>query len=329
MKRMLSGIKPTGKLTLGNYIGALKEFVKYQEDYEMFAFIANLHTLTVYNDPEELRTNLVDTVALYLACGLDPNKARIFMQSDVMEQAQLGFILSCNTAMGELNRMTQFKDKQAKGEEGLNAGLYTYPTLMAADILAYQPDYVPVGEDQKQHVELTRDVALRFNNRYGETFRIPEPLIPKVGARIMSLSDPSKKMSKSDELDKGCIYLLDKPEVARKKIMSAVTDMVGVVNYDPQNQPGISNLLTIHTSLSGVAIPELVKQFEGQGYGTFKKAVAEEVVKLLNDLQAKYQSIIASGAVIEALKLGTSIAQPIAHATLIKAQTNVGIEIKR
>lgn len=329
MKRMLSGIKPTGKLTLGNYIGALKEFVKYQDDYEMFAFIANLHTLTVYNDPEELRTNLRDTVALYLACGLDPKKARIFMQSDIMEQAQLGFILSCNTAMGELNRMTQFKDKQAKGEEGLNAGLYTYPTLMAADILAYQPDYVPVGEDQKQHVELTRDVAERFNNRFGMTFKVPEPLIPKVGARIMSLSDPTKKMSKSDETgNKGCIYLLDEPEVARKKVMSAVTDMLAKVNYDPVNQPGISNLLTIHSSLSGVSIPELVKQFEGQGYGTFKKAVAEEVVKLLNDLQSKYRDIIASGAVAEALASGTAIARPIAHATLIQAQKNIGIEIE-
>ena len=188
---MLSGIKPSGQLTLGNYIGALKEFVKYQDEYDMYVFIANLHTLTVYQDPEILRKNLRDTVLLYLACGLDPKKTKIFMQSDIMEQAQLGFILSCNIYLGELNRMTQYKDKLSKGEEGLSSGFYVYPTLMAADILAYQPDYVPVGDDQKQHVELTRDVAVRFNNRYGETFKVPEPLIPKQGARIMSLSDPS------------------------------------------------------------------------------------------------------------------------------------------
>lgn len=327
MKRMLSGIKPSGQLTLGNYIGALKEFVKYQDTYEVFAFIANLHTLTVQTPAEELRKNLRDTVALYLACGLDPQKTRIFMQSDIMEQAQLGFILSCQTGLGELNRMTQFKDKQLKGEEGLNAGLYTYPTLMAADILAYQPDFVPVGEDQKQHVELTRDLAIRFNARFGETFKVPQPLIPKLGARIMSLSDPSKKMSKSEESDKGCIYLLDDPEVARKKVMSAVTDLVGVVTYDVEKQPGISNLLTIHSSLSGISISELVLQFEGQGYGSFKKAVAEEVVKLLSTLQSRYQIILETQQVEKALALGTQVALPIAHASLIQAQKNLGIEI--
>lgn len=327
MKRMLSGIKPSGQLTLGNYIGALKEFVKYQNDYEVFAFIANLHTLTVQTPAEELRQNLRDTVALYLACGLDPQKTRIFMQSDIMEQAQLGFILSCQTGLGELNRMTQFKDKQLKGEEGLNAGLYTYPTLMAADILAYQPDFVPVGEDQKQHVELTRDLAIRFNARFGETFKVPQPLIPKQGARIMSLSDPTKKMSKSDASDKGCIYLLDDPELARKKVMSAVTDMVGQVKYDVENQAGISNLLTIHSSLSGISIADLVLQFEGQGYGAFKKAVAEEVVKLLSHLQAHYKVILETHQVEKALALGTQVALPIAHASLIHAQKNLGIEI--
>lgn len=327
MKRMLSGIKPTGKLTLGNYIGALKEFVKYQDDYEMYVFIANLHCLTVYQDPQELKTNLRDTVALYLACGLDPKKTHIFMQSNIMEQAQLGFILSCNTSLGELNRMTQFKDKQAKGEEGLSAGFYVYPTLMAADILAYQPDYVPVGEDQKQHVELTRDVAIRFNHRYGDTFKVPAPLIAKVGARIMSLSDPLKKMSKSDESDKGCIYLLDDPKVAEKKVMSAVTDMVGKVQYDVENQPGIANLLVIHSSLSGKSIDALVAEFEGQGYGTFKKAVAAEVVKLLTDLQAKYKAILTSGQIESVLHQGESQAKGVAHATLLDVQKRVGIEI--
>ncbi len=327
MKRMLSGIKPSGQLTLGNYIGALREFVKYQNDYEMIVFIANLHTLTVYQDPKELSTNLRDTIALYLACGLDPKRSTIFMQSDVMQHAQLGFILSCNTYMGELNRMTQYKDKLAKGEESMTSGFYVYPTLMAADILIYDPAFVPVGEDQKQHVELTRDVAIRFNNRYGETFKIPQPLIPKVGARIMSLSDPTKKMSKSDALDKGCIYLLDTPEVARKKIMSAVTDTLGKVVFDPVNQPGISNLLQIHSALSGRSIEELVREFDGQGYGTFKKAVAEEVVNLLSTLQARYRDIMDQGILEQVLSEGATKARLMAEAKLQDVQRKIGLTI--
>jgi tryptophanyl-tRNA synthetase len=249
------------------------------------------------------------------------------MQSDVMAHAQLGFILSCNTYMGELNRMTQYKDKLSKGEESMTSGFYVYPTLMAADILIYDPDFVPVGEDQKQHVELTRDVAIRFNNRYGESFKIPTPLIPKVGSRIMSLSDPTKKMSKSDEADKGCIYLLDKPEVARKKIMSAVTDLVGIVQYDPINQAGISNLLTIHSALSNVSIPDLVKQFEGQGYGNFKKAVADEVVKLLNDLQSKYEVILSQHILEDVLKSGAQKARIMADAKLKLVERKIGLTI--
>ncbi len=327
MKRMLSGIKPSGQLTLGNYIGALREFVKYQNDYEMIVFIANLHTLTVYQDPKELSTNLRDTIALYLACGLDPKQSTIFMQSDVMQHAQLGFILSCNTYLGELNRMTQYKDKLAKGEESMTSGFYVYPTLMAADILIYDPAYVPVGEDQKQHVELTRDVAIRFNNRYGETFKIPQPLIPKVGARIMSLSDPTKKMSKSDALDKGCIYLLDAPDVARKKIMSAVTDTLGKIAFDPVNQPGISNLLQIHSALSGRSIEALVHEFDGQGYGTFKKAVAEEVVKLLSTLQARYRDIMDQGILDHVLAEGAAKARTMAEAKLQDVQRKIGLTI--
>lgn len=327
MKRMLSGIKPSGQLTLGNYIGALREFVKYQEDYQMIVFIANLHTLTVYQDPKELSTNLRDTIALYLACGLDPKRSVIFMQSDVMAHAQLGFILACNTYMGELNRMTQYKDKLAKGAESMTAGFYEYPTLMAADILIYDPDFVPVGEDQKQHVELTRDVAIRFNNRYGQTFNLPAPLIPKVGARIMSLSDPTKKMSKSDALDKGCIYLLDKPEVARKKIMSAVTDLVGIVQYDPIQQPGIANLLTIHAALSGDSIEVLVERFKGQGYGTFKKAVADEVVKLLETLQSKYQDILNQHILEAVLVEGAAKAKVMAEAKLKLVEKKIGLMI--
>jgi len=327
MKKMLSGIKPSGQLTLGNYIGALRNFVAYQDDYEMIIFIANLHCLTIYQDPSELRKNLHDTIALYLACGLDPKKTTIFMQSDVKEHAQLGFIMSCNTYLGELNRMTQYKDKVAKGENGLSAGFYTYPTLMAADILMYDADYVPVGEDQKQHVELARDVAERFNNKYGVTFTVPEPMIPKIGARIMSLSDPTKKMSKSEENNKGCIYLLDDPAVASKKIMSAVTDLVGKIQYDTENQPGISNLLTIHSTLSGIPINELVSQFEGQGYGNLKKAVAAEVVKLLTELQSEYHKIMASGIIKEVLREGKEKAGVIASAKLADVQHRIGADI--
>ncbi|MBE6107457.1 MAG: tryptophan--tRNA ligase [Erysipelotrichaceae bacterium] len=329
MKRMLSGIKPTGQLTLGNYIGALKNFVAYQDEYEMIAFIANLHCITVYQDPQELKKNLRDAVALYLACGLDPQKATIFLQTDVLEHAQLGFIMSCNTYMGELNRMTQFKDKQAKGETNLTAGLYTYPTLMSADILMYDADYVPVGEDQKQHVELCRDTAIRFNHKYGDTFKVPEPLVPKVGARIMSLSEPTKKMSKSDHGDKGCIYLLDDLNVARKKIMSAVTDSLAKVQFDPVNQPGISNLLQIHSSLSGVAIEELVKQFENCGYGEFKKAVAEVVCAELARIQSAYKEVLASGQIEAVLEEGAMKARRIASRKLSKVQRKIGIEIRK
>ncbi len=329
MKKMLSGIKPSGQLTLGNYIGALRNFVKYQDEYEMIVFIANLHCITVPQDPIELRKNLKDAIALYLACGLDPERSTIFLQSDVMEHAQLGFIMCCSTYMGELNRMTQFKDKQAKGETNLTGGLYTYPALMAADILIYDPEYVPVGEDQKQHVELTRDLALRFNNRYNcELFKVPEPVVPKVGARIMSLSEPTKKMSKSDKGDKGCIHLLDDLNVARKKIMSAVTDNVGKVNYDPVNQPGVSNLLEIMSSLQGTPIEELVKQFENVGYGEFKKAVADVVIAELEKIQTKYNEIIASGKIEEVLEQGAQKARAMAHKKLMKVQKKVGIEIR-
>ena len=329
MKRMLSGIKPSGQLTLGNYIGALKNFVKYQDDYEMVVFIANLHCITVYQDPQELKKNLKDAVALYLAVGLDPEKSIIFLQSDVLQHAQLGFIMACNTYLGELNRMTQFKDKQAKNETNLSAGIYTYPTLMTADILMYDPDFVPVGEDQKQHVELCRDTAQRFNNKYGETFKIPEPLIPTVGARIMSLSNPTKKMSKSDHGDKGCIYLLDDLNVARKKVMSAVTDDLGKVNFDTINQPGISNLLQIHSSLSHTPIKELVETFKDSGYGEFKKAVAQVVVDELTIIQERYKQIITSNIIEETLDNGAKKASYLASKKLNKVQRKIGIEIRK
>ena len=328
MKRMLSGIKPTGELTLGNYIGALRNFVKYQDDYEMYVFIANLHCVTVYQDPKDLRKNLKDAIALYLACGLDPEKSTIFLQSDVMEHAQLGFLMTCMTYMGELNRMTQFKEKtQKQQDESIGCGLFVYPSLMAADILLYDADYVPVGDDQKQHVELTRDLANRFNNRYSETFVVPQPLVAKVGARIMSLSDPSKKMSKSEESNKGCIYLLEDVKSARKKIMGAVTDMLANVNYDKVNQPGISNLLEIMSSLSGEPIDSIVARYQGKGYGEFKKEVADVVCAELTKIQDRYNEILASGVIEKVLKEGAEKAHYIAYRKLKKVQRKMGIDI--
>lgn len=325
---MLSGIKPTGQLTLGNYIGALRNFVKYQDDYEMIVFIANLHCITEYQEPEQLKKNLTDAVALYLACGLDPEKATIFLQTDVHEHAELGYIMACNTYLGELNRMTQFKDKTAKGEKNLTAGLYTYPCLMAADILLYNADYVPVGEDQKQHVELTRDLAIRFNNKYSKTFTVPEPLVAKVGARIMSLQDPSKKMSKSDETNKGCIYLLDDLKVARKKIMSAVTDSVGVIQLDKENQPGLYNLIEIASSLTNRSMEDIVLEFHDQGYGKLKAYVADVVCAELEKIQTRYNEILASHTLEKVLEEGAKKAEKIAHVTLEDVKKQVGLEIK-
>lgn len=325
---MLSGIKPTGQLTLGNYIGALRNFVKYQDDYEMIVFIANLHCITEYQEPEQLKKNLTDAVALYLACGLDPEKATIFLQTDVHEHAELGYIMACNTYLGELNRMTQFKDKTAKGEKNLTAGLYTYPCLMAADILLYNADYVPVGEDQKQHVELTRDLAIRFNNKYSKTFTVPEPLVAKVGARIMSLQDPSKKMSKSDETNKGCIYLLDDLKVARKKIMSAVTDSVGVIQLDKEKQPGLYNLIEIASSLTNRSMEDIVLEFHNQGYGKLKGYVADVVCAELEKIQTRYNEILASHTLEKVLEEGAKKAEKIAHVTLEDVKKQVGLEIK-
>ncbi len=328
-KRMLSGIKPTGQLHLGNYIGALSQFVANQDEYEMVAFIANLHCITVPQDPKELNKNLRDCVAMYLACGLDPEKSIVFLQTDVPAHAQLGYIMCCHTYMGELNRMTQFKDKQAKGEKNLSGGLYTYPALMAADILLYSPDFVPVGEDQKQHVELCRDVAIRMNHRYGDVFRIPAPLIPEVGARIMSLQDPTKKMSKSDETNKGCIYLLDDLKTARKKVMSAVTDNFARVHYDVENQPGVSNLMQILSSLSNDrSMEDIEKEFEGKGYGEFKRAVADAVCGKLEEIQTRYNEIINSDLIDRVLEDGAKRAAAIANPKLDEVQRAIGMELR-
>ncbi|MDR1794012.1 MAG: tryptophan--tRNA ligase [Erysipelotrichaceae bacterium] len=329
MKTMLSGVKPSGQLHLGNYIGALRNFVAYQDDYQMIVFIANLHCITVPQDPIELHTNLRDCIALYLACGLDPKKSIIFLQSDVMAHAQLGFIIGCHTYLGELNRMTQFKDKSSKGEQNLSSGFYTYPTLMASDILIYDADFVPVGEDQKQHVELARDVAIRMNNRYGPLFKVPECLTAKVGARIMSLSDPLKKMSKSDrDGDKGCIYLLDPLDKARKKIMSAVTDSLASVRFDKENQPGVSNLLQILSALTSEPIDSITNRYQSLGYGSLKKEVADAVCATLEKIQSRYKEILASGLIESTLSDGAYRAKILANAKLKLVQEKIGLEIE-
>lgn len=327
-KRMISGIKPSGHLTLGNYIGALQNFVKYQDDYEMFVFIANLHTITVPQDPSELRNNLEEAALLYLAAGLNPQKATIFLQSDVLEHTQLGHILACYSYLGELNRMTQYKDKVAKGETNHTVGFYTYPTLMAADILLYDAHFVPVGIDQKQHVELTRDIAERMNNRYNkELFLIPEPLLEEVGVKIYDLQEPTKKMSKSDISDKGCIYLMDTPKKARKKIMSAVTDSLDKIAYDPINQPGISNLIVIAASLKKVSIEAIVLETQDLRYGEFKKYVADIVVDTLETIQNKYAEIKEQNILQEVLVDGANKARTIANKKLKEVQRTIGIEL--
>lgn len=327
MKRMLSGIKPTGKLTLGNYIGAIREFIKYQDEYEMYIFIANLHAITVQNDSKELKKNTKDLIALYMACGLNPEKVTLFLQSDIHEHAELGWMLTCHSYMGELQRMTQYKDKVAKGESNLTAGLFTYPCLMAADILLYDADYVPVGVDQKQHVELTRDIAQRFNNRYGDTFVVPEPVVTKVGAKIYSLTEPTKKMSKSEHDDKSTIYLLDDPKIARKKIMSAVTDSVGIIQFDPENQPGLANLLTIHSALTEESIESIVARYQGKGYGELKKEIGNTVETFLCELQAKYNEIIQSGICEKVLFEGKEKAQQVAFKKVRKVKKKLGFQI--
>ena len=328
MENILSGIKPTGVLTLGNYIGALKNFSKFQDENKVFVFIADLHALTLPIDPEFLYQNTKDIVAFYLACGLDPNKASIFLQSHVVEHSELGTILGNFAYMGELNRMTQFKDKAAKlNDKNIGLGLYTYPVLMAADIILYDAKKVPVGEDQKQHVELARDLATRFNHRYKkDIFVIPEPVIPKTGARIMSLSDPTKKMSKSDP--KGDIFLKDDLKVARKKIMSAVTDLECAVRYDKENKPGTSNLLTIYSCLKDISIEEAEKEFVGANYGTFKKAVADVVCDTLERLQTKYNEYINSPYLDEVLEKGAKEAREIASKTVKRVKACVGLYSK-
>ena len=330
-KVMLSGIKPTGDLTLGSYLGAIKNWAERAEQYECYYFMADLHALTTRNDPKDLRRRTLEQVAQYIACGLDPEKNVLFLQSQVPAHAELGWVINCYTMFGELSRMTQFKDKSAKNADNINGGLFTYPALMAADILLYQPDYVPVGEDQKQHVELTRDVAQRFNNLYGQTFRVPEPYIPKVGARVMDLLNPTSKMSKSDEIGNGRILLMEKPEDIMRKFKRAVTDSdTGrCVYFDPEKKPGVANLMQIYSACTGRTFAEIEAEFEGKGYGAFKPAVGEAVIETLRPIREEATRIIKDKAYLETMcRDGAERASYIAEKTLRKVRKKVGLVAK-
>ncbi len=328
MTRIVSGIKPTGSLTLGNLIGAIKRFVRLQEDMEdteFFLFIADLHALTSRQIPHKLRKHTLDVAAMYLAAGLDPEKTTLFIQSEVKEHAELGYLLQSNTYMGELERMTQYKDKSSKQNQNIISSLFTYPALMAADILLYDADYVPVGDDQKQHLELTRDIAERFNHYYHDFFKIPEPIIPKVGARIMDLQNPTKKMSKSEDSDKGCITLFDNEKQIRKKVRSAVTDSYRKIAYDPVKQPGIANLLNIYAGIREEKIETILDMYEDKTYKDLKEDLAEVIVAELLPLQERYHKLIKSDTLQDILDKGREYAQNIAFKKVRKAKRKVGL----
>ena len=327
MKRVFSGVQPTGNIHLGNYLGALKQFVELQDDHECIYCIVDMHAITVPQDPKELREHILDVAALYLAVGVDPKKSIVFVQSDVPGHAELSWILTCNSYTGELSRMTQFKDK-SKNKESAPTGLFSYPVLMAADILLYDTDIVPVGNDQKQHIELCRDIATRINNKYKKTFVVPDGRFLKEGARIMALDDPTKKMSNSAENVHSRISLLDEPSKIKKSIMKATTDSDGVVKFDMQNKPGISNLLNIYSVLSGMSIPELETKYEGKGYGDFKKDLVEVVVEALAPIKARYEEIRHSDELIEILKDGAQRADAIAQQTMKRVKENFGLGIE-
>ena len=325
MKKILTGLQPTGAITLGNYIGAISQMKKLQDKYDSYIFVANMHAITVPIDPEQLRKNIKSLVALYLACGIDKDKNTIFVQSDNLYHANLSWVLECNTYYGELSRMTQFKDKAAKHADNINAGLYPYPVLMAADILLYQADVVPVGVDQKQHLEITRDIAERFNNIYGDVFTIPEAYIGKKGAKIMSLQEPGKKMSKSDTNANATILLLDDTDTIIRKFKRAVTDSESEVRY-AEEKPGISNLMDIYSAVTGKTYEEIEKEFAGKGYGDFKLAVGETVADHLKPLQERYEQLMKDKAYIESMiKQNDEKAAYYANKTLRKVQKKVGL----
>ena len=332
MPRLVSGIQPTGNITLGNYLGAIKNFVKLQDElpeHEFFIFIADLHAITIFQDREKLRKNIKSLAAIYLACGLRPDRVNLFIQSEVPMHSQLGFIMECNGMLGELERMTQYKDKKVKQVAGVSVGLLTYPCLMAADILLYDADIVPVGQDQTQHLELTRDLAERFNSRYGETFVVPKGYKAKAGAKIMSLIEPTKKMSKSDENPKSYISLLDELPVIVKKIKSAVTDSDTSIKYDLENKPGISNLLTIYSCISGLTIAELEEKYANSNYGEFKSDLATVVANEIEPIQKRYNELINSKELDEILDNGRDYANYLANKKLSKVYNKVGLGRKR
>ena len=323
---VLSGIQPSGRLTLGNYLGAIKNWLPLSATYDCHYMLVDLHAITVRQDPAVLRERCYEFLALYIACGLDPKDNVLFVQSHVPAHSQLGWILNCYTQFGELGRMTQFKDKSAKHADNINAGLFGYPVLMAADILLYDAAQVPVGDDQKQHLELTRDIANRFNNIYGPVFTVPEPMIPPVGARIMGLQDPTGKMSKSDDAETNALYLLDGPDVIVRKIKRAVTDMDGVVRFDIAAKPGVSNLLSILAATTGKTVATLESEFEGKQYGAFKGAVADAVVDCLKPVQAKYAELREDRDGLRAvLKDGAERASVRANATLARVHEALGL----
>ncbi|ARA22117.1 TPA: tryptophan--tRNA ligase [Proteus mirabilis] len=324
---VFSGAQPSGELTIGNYMGALRQWVQMQDDYDCIYCIVDQHAITVRQDPTELRKRTLDTLALYLACGIDPEKSTIFVQSHVPQHAQLGWALNCYTYFGELSRMTQFKDKSARHAENINAGLFDYPVLMAADILLYQTNQVPVGIDQKQHLELSRDIAQRFNAIYGDIFTVPDPFIPKGGARVMALQDPAKKMSKSDDNRNNVIALLEDPKAAAKKIKRAVTDSEEPprVAYDLENKAGVSNLLDILAGVTGKTIPELEAEFEGKMYGHLKGAVAEAVSDMLTNIQERFNTFRNDEALLnKIMKEGADKAKTRAQTTLDKVYEAIG-----
>ena len=324
-KIILSGIQPSGALTLGSYLGALKNWAELSEIYDCYYTIVDMHAITSRQDPAELRKTTLTQLAQYIACGIDPEKNMLFIQSHVPAHAELSWVLSCYTMFGELSRMTQFKDKSAKNAENINAGLFTYPALMAADILLYQADLVPVGSDQKQHIELTRDIATRFNGIYGDVFKLPEPYIPKIGARIMDLQTPVNKMSKSEIMDGGCVLLLDKPEDVLRAFKRAVTDSETSVRYDVANKPGISNLMQIYSACTEKSFDEIEAEFSGQGYGALKQSVGEAVVETLRPIREETQRLLADKAYLEGVYTqGAEKASRAANKTLRKVYKKIG-----
>ncbi|UFJ42383.1 tryptophan--tRNA ligase [Brevibacillus humidisoli] len=324
MKRIFSGVQPSGNLTIGNYLGAIKQFVELQHEAEALYCVVDLHALTVPQDPDDLRKRSREIARLYLACGVDPQKATIYLQSHVKEHAELGWLLQCASYMGELNRMTQYKDK-SEGKSAVHVGLYTYPVLMAADILLYDTTHVPVGEDQKQHIELTRDIAERFNSRYGEVFVIPEPQIQEFGARIMALDDPSKKMSKSAESEASRIAILEPVDVFKKKIMRAVTDTDNEIRFDLEQKPGISNLLTIYSIFADLPIQSLVERYAGQGYGTLKKELVEIMSEKLGAIQRRYEELNDQAELDRILASGAEKARVLAEQTINRVKDAMGL----